>query len=92
MHVEILNSWSNKSFDMLLELLATSFSMCSTTIPSPFYEAKRTRMTWIWDTRLFMRVSTTMYCIWRNLAIYNIVQRLVSLGTRLVLTKKNNCA
>ncbi|KAL4016879.1 hypothetical protein IC575_024541 [Cucumis melo] len=41
MHVKVLNGWSNKSFDMLLELLRASFPMCSTTIPSSFYEAKR---------------------------------------------------
>ena len=41
MHVKILNSWSNKSFDRLLELLKCVFSMCSTTIPSSFYEAKQ---------------------------------------------------
>ncbi|KAA0035646.1 uncharacterized protein E6C27_scaffold285G003370 [Cucumis melo var. makuwa] len=41
MHVKILNGWSNKSFDMLLELLRAAFSMCSTIIPSSFYEANR---------------------------------------------------
>ncbi|TYJ99419.1 CACTA en-spm transposon protein [Cucumis melo var. makuwa] len=41
MHVKVLNGWSNKSFDMLLELLRATFPMCSTTIPSSFYEAKR---------------------------------------------------
>ncbi|KAA0064176.1 CACTA transposable element [Cucumis melo var. makuwa] len=41
MHVKVLNGWSNKSFDMLLELLRTTFPMCSTTIPSSFYEVKR---------------------------------------------------
>ncbi|KAA0040340.1 hypothetical protein E6C27_scaffold460G00450 [Cucumis melo var. makuwa] len=41
MHVKVLNGWSNKSFDMLLELLRAAFSMCSSTIPSSFYEAKR---------------------------------------------------
>ncbi|TYK20936.1 CACTA transposable element [Cucumis melo var. makuwa] len=41
MHVKILNGWSNKSFDMLLELLTATFPMCSSTIPSSFYEARR---------------------------------------------------
>ncbi|KAA0062837.1 hypothetical protein E6C27_scaffold146G00040 [Cucumis melo var. makuwa] len=41
MHVKVLDGWSNKSFDMLLELLRSTFSMCSTTIPSLFYEAKK---------------------------------------------------
>ncbi|KAL0556569.1 hypothetical protein IC582_005083 [Cucumis melo] len=41
MHVKVLNGWSNKSFDMLLELLRAAFPICSSTIPSSFYEAKR---------------------------------------------------
>ena len=41
MDVKVLNSLSNKSFDMLLELLRTTFSMCSTTFPSSFYEDKQ---------------------------------------------------
>ena len=41
MHVKVLNGWSNKSFDMLLKLLKCAFPMCSTTIPSSLYEAKR---------------------------------------------------
>ncbi|KAA0053293.1 CACTA en-spm transposon protein [Cucumis melo var. makuwa] len=41
MHVKVLNGWSNKSFDMLLELLRATFPMCNSTIPSSFYEAKR---------------------------------------------------
>ncbi|KAA0061298.1 CACTA en-spm transposon protein [Cucumis melo var. makuwa] len=41
MLVKVLNDWSNKSFDMLLELLRAAFPMCSTIIPSSFYEAKR---------------------------------------------------
>ncbi|KAA0051737.1 uncharacterized protein E6C27_scaffold60G001270 [Cucumis melo var. makuwa] len=41
MHVKVLNGWSNKSFDMLLELLRAAFPMCNSTIPSSFYEAKR---------------------------------------------------
>ncbi|KAA0065795.1 late secretory pathway protein AVL9-like [Cucumis melo var. makuwa] len=40
MHVKVLNGWSNKSFDMLLELLRAVFPMCNSTIPSSFYEAK----------------------------------------------------
>ncbi|KAA0053564.1 CACTA en-spm transposon protein [Cucumis melo var. makuwa] len=41
MHVKVLNGWSNKSFDMLLELLRAAFPMCNSTIPNSFYEAKR---------------------------------------------------
>ncbi|KAL0546349.1 hypothetical protein IC582_016257 [Cucumis melo] len=41
MDVKVLNGWSNKSFDMLLELLRAAFPMCNSTIPSSFYEAKR---------------------------------------------------
>ncbi|KAA0046644.1 CACTA transposable element [Cucumis melo var. makuwa] len=41
MHVKVLNGWSNKSFDMLLELLRAAFPMCNSTISSSFYEAKR---------------------------------------------------
>ncbi|TYK08760.1 NBS-LRR type resistance protein [Cucumis melo var. makuwa] len=41
MHLKVLNGWSNKSFDMLLELLRAAFPMCNSTIPSSFYEAKR---------------------------------------------------
>ena len=39
-HVKVLNGWSNKFFDILLELLRAMFPMCSSTIPSLFYEAK----------------------------------------------------
>ena len=39
MHVKVLNGWSNKSFDML-ELLRAAFPMCSSIIPSSFYEPK----------------------------------------------------
>ncbi|TYK23155.1 uncharacterized protein E5676_scaffold142G001700 [Cucumis melo var. makuwa] len=41
MHIKVLNGWSNKSFDILFELLRAMFPMYSTTIPSSFYEAKR---------------------------------------------------
>ena len=41
MHVKVLKYWSNKSFDMLLELVKRVFPMCSTAIPSSFYEAKQ---------------------------------------------------
>ncbi|KAA0037353.1 CACTA en-spm transposon protein [Cucumis melo var. makuwa] len=40
-NIGVLNGWSNKSFDMLLEHLIAAFSMCSRIIPSSFYEAKR---------------------------------------------------
>ncbi|KAA0066369.1 uncharacterized protein E5676_scaffold602G00810 [Cucumis melo var. makuwa] len=41
MHVKVLNGWSNKFFNMLVELLRVTFSMCSSIVPSSFYEAKR---------------------------------------------------
>ena len=41
MHVKILNGWCNKSFDMILDLIKSVFSMCCTNVPSSFYEAKR---------------------------------------------------
>ena len=37
MHVNVLNCWSNKSFDMMLDLIKTVFPMCSTNVPSSFY-------------------------------------------------------
>ncbi|TYK16767.1 transposon protein, putative, CACTA, En/Spm sub-class, expressed [Cucumis melo var. makuwa] len=40
MYVKVLNGWSNKPFGMLLKLLRAAFSMCNSTIPSSFYEAK----------------------------------------------------
>ncbi|KAI3447069.1 hypothetical protein Pfo_003734 [Paulownia fortunei] len=40
MHVKVLNGWSNKSFDMLLQLLGEAFSK-SNAIPSSHYEAKK---------------------------------------------------
>ena len=40
MHVKVLNGWSNKSFDMMLKLIKCVFPMCTTNIPSSFYEAK----------------------------------------------------
>ncbi|TYK29077.1 CACTA en-spm transposon protein [Cucumis melo var. makuwa] len=64
MHVKVLNGWSNKSFDMLLELLRAAFPMCNSTIPSSFYEAKRKLRAWAWDTRLFTHASMTVY--WPN--------------------------
>ena len=41
MHVKILNGWCNKSFDMILDLIKSVFSMCGTNVPSSFYEVKR---------------------------------------------------
>ena len=41
MHIKVLNDWSNKSFDMMLDLIKSVFPMCSTNVPSSFYEAKR---------------------------------------------------
>ncbi|KAA0055173.1 hypothetical protein E6C27_scaffold2359G00020 [Cucumis melo var. makuwa] len=40
-NIEVVNDWSNKSFDMLLELLKATFPMCNSTILSSFYEAKQ---------------------------------------------------
>ena len=40
MHIKVLNNWSNKSFDMLLDLLKDVFPVGSY-IPSSFYEAKK---------------------------------------------------
>ncbi|XP_026448702.1 uncharacterized protein LOC113348969 [Papaver somniferum] len=39
MHLKVLNCWSNKSFEMQLELLKKSFPK-DNTIPSSYYEAK----------------------------------------------------
>ena len=41
MHVKVLNGWSNKSYDILSELVRAAFPMCSSIIPSSFYEVKR---------------------------------------------------
>ena len=41
MHIKVLNGWSNKSFDMMLDLNKERVSMCGTNVPSSFYEAKR---------------------------------------------------
>ena len=40
MHVKVLNNWSNKSFDMLLNLLKDAFSI-NTCVPNSFYETNR---------------------------------------------------
>ena len=40
MHLKVLNGWSNKSFDMMLEIIKRIFPMCGTNVPSSFYEAK----------------------------------------------------
>ncbi|TYK03698.1 CACTA en-spm transposon protein [Cucumis melo var. makuwa] len=40
-NIGVVNDWSNKSFDMLLELLKATFPMCNSTILSSFYEAKQ---------------------------------------------------
>ena len=46
MHVKVLNGWSNKSFDIMLEIIKCVFPMCVSNvwyqyIPGSFYEAKR---------------------------------------------------
>ena len=40
MHIKVLNNWSNKFFDKLLERLKVVFPV-GTTIPTSFYEDKR---------------------------------------------------
>ena len=40
MHIKVLNRWSNKSFDMLLELLLDAFPN-GTSIPKSHYDVKR---------------------------------------------------
>lgn len=40
MHIKVLNRWTNKSFDMLLELLKDAFP-ADTKIPSSHYEARK---------------------------------------------------
>ena len=39
-HVKVPNGWSNKSFDMMLELIKRVFPMYAINIPSSFYETK----------------------------------------------------
>ncbi|KAA0062362.1 CACTA en-spm transposon protein [Cucumis melo var. makuwa] len=52
--------------------------MCSSTIPSSFYEAKRKLFViWTWDTILFMRASMIVYCIGKSLLICNIILHVV---------------
>ena len=41
MHIKVLNGWSNKSFDMMLDLIKSAFPICGTNILSSFYESKR---------------------------------------------------
>ena len=41
MHIKILNNWSNKLFDMILDLIKSVFPMCGTNVPTSFYETKR---------------------------------------------------
>ena len=40
MHIKALNLWSNKSFDMVLELLSEAFPM-GARLPKTHYEARR---------------------------------------------------
>ena len=40
MHVKVLNCWSDKSFDMLLQLLIDAFPKGSN-IPKTYYDAKK---------------------------------------------------
>ena len=41
MHVKVLNGWSIKSFDMMLDLIKFVFPICGTNVPSSFYEAEQ---------------------------------------------------
>ena len=36
MHVKILNGWSNKSFDVMLEIIRQVFPMCAINVSSSF--------------------------------------------------------
>ena len=40
MHIKVLNGWSNKSFDMLLELLLDAF-LDDTSLPKSHYDVKK---------------------------------------------------
>ncbi|KAK9209186.1 hypothetical protein WN944_001550 [Citrus x changshan-huyou] len=40
MHIKVLNRWSNKSFDMLLQILEKAFPACAN-IPASHYNAKK---------------------------------------------------
>ena len=40
MHVKVLNRWSNKSFDMLLQILKKAFPE-GANIPASYYDAKK---------------------------------------------------
>ena len=88
MPIKIHNGWSNKSFDMLLELLKASFPM-GTTILSSFYEAKQKLcdLGLGYETIYAYKYNCILY--WKNLVICNIFQLVVSLDTRLVQTKGN---
>ncbi|KAA0066398.1 uncharacterized protein E6C27_scaffold21G004740 [Cucumis melo var. makuwa] len=80
MNVGVLNGWSNKSFNMLLELLRASFPMCNTTIPNSFMKQNENFVTWAWDMRLFTRASMTVYCIGKSFLICNIVLHVEEFG------------
>lgn len=41
MHLKVLNGWSNKSVDMLLELLTEAFSEMGVKMPKNYYEASK---------------------------------------------------
>ena len=88
MHVKVLNGWSNKSFDMLLQLLKRVFQICSTTIPSSSYEAKHKLCDLGLRYDSIRLYKYDLCCIERSSPIWNIVQLVLSLGTRLVLTEK----
>ncbi|KAA0032834.1 uncharacterized protein E5676_scaffold359G00110 [Cucumis melo var. makuwa] len=66
MHVKVLNGLSNKSFDMLLELLKVAFLMGSRLFLVHFMKQNKNFVTWTWDMRLFTRASTTVYCIGKS--------------------------
>ena len=47
MHVKVLSRWSNKSFDMLLQILKKAF-LEGANIPASYYDAKKL----LWDLGL----------------------------------------
>ncbi|KAA0037823.1 uncharacterized protein E5676_scaffold236G00710 [Cucumis melo var. makuwa] len=85
MYIKVLNSYSNKSFDMQLQLFKRAFPICSTTIPSPFHEAKRKLRELDLGYDIIHACKYDSVCIGRSSSIWHIVQLVVSLDTRLVL-------
>ncbi|TYK26514.1 uncharacterized protein E5676_scaffold313G00940 [Cucumis melo var. makuwa] len=80
MNVKVLNGWSNKSFDMLLELLRAAFPMCSSIIPSfHFMKTNENFMSWAWDTRLFTMQDGSTNMRWhkdKRVETYDVLRHL----------------